>query len=662
MRNDMATYRALTADEVKKLESQGCFSPDWAQVQVTEGIDLRHLCLAVFLGSVKLGKLSGLVEVRGVKKPSGIFQATLSNVTVGDGARIANIGSHVANYEIGAGAVIEDVGLLAVEGESSFGNGIDLEVLNEGGGRELPMTERLSAQLAYLVVCRRERPALVNKLRDLLKGYAAAQKKSVGSVGEKALVIGCGEIVNVKIGAGAKVMGAIELKEGAISCTVADPTTVGAGVIAKDFIILSGSKVEGSAILEKVFVGQGVQIGEQFSAKHSAFFANCEGFHGEACSWFAGPYSVTHHKGTLMIALLTSFYNAGSATNQSNHMYKLGPLHQGILDRGSKTGSGSYLLLPSRIGAFSVVIGKHYSNFDVSDMPFSYVNDIHGESWLMPAMNLITVGTRRDGDKWPARDRRKGEKIDLITFPVFNPYTISRMIAGGAFLEKAYAETPRDKEFINYNGIKLNRGVMRTTKKYYELAIKCSLGAKVVERLGTLTGQTSLDTAKKKLAPTGTAGVGAWVDLLGLLAPASEVDAFAAKVEKGEFKDLAAAEKAMKGLYDNYAAWEWNWTLNAWETRLGKKLADMTMEDIAKVVAEWKENAMKLNSMILKDAEKEFDQSSRVSFGPDGDAAARDVAFEAVRGTYEGNKFIKQLRKEMAEIEQKGDALLAVLK
>ena len=94
------------------------------------------------------------------------------------------------------------------------------------------------------------------------------------------------------------------------------------------------------------FVGQGVQLGKQFSSENSLFFANCEGFHGEACSIFAGPYTVTHHKSTLLIAGIYSFYNAGSGTNQSNHMYKLGPVHQGVLQRGSKNGSFSYMRWP----------------------------------------------------------------------------------------------------------------------------------------------------------------------------------------------------------------------------------------------------------------------------------------------------------------------------
>lgn len=68
-----------------------------------------------------------------------------------------------------------------------------------------------------------------------------------------------------------------------------------------------------------------------------------------------------------------SFLNAGSGSNQSNHMYKLGPIHQGVVDRGSKTTSDSYILWPAHIGAFSLVMGRHVSHSDTSRLPFSYL-------------------------------------------------------------------------------------------------------------------------------------------------------------------------------------------------------------------------------------------------------------------------------------------------
>ena len=61
---------------------------------------------------------------------------------------------------------------------------------------------------------------------------------------------------------------------------------------------------------------------------------------------------------------------------------------------------------------------------------------LQNRALLSPAVNLFTVGTKRDGDKWPARDRRKDtDKLDRINFPVFSPLTAGRMLKGLAELK-----------------------------------------------------------------------------------------------------------------------------------------------------------------------------------------------------------------------------------
>lgn len=74
-------------------------------------------------------------------------------------------------------------------------------------------------------------------------------------------------------------------------------------------------------------------------------------------------------------------------------------------------------------------------------------------------------------------------------------------------------------------------------------------------------------------------------------------------------------------------------------------------------MAEWKTSAVKFNNMILKDAEKEFDQLSRISFGPDGDETDQLADFESIRGKYETNNFIVGVRNETKEIEYKYEKL-----
>ncbi|MEK6649958.1 MAG: DUF4954 family protein, partial [Bacteroidota bacterium] len=440
------THRPLTADEVRRLEQQGCRSDNWTSVSVHPDIDLGRIREAEFRGTVRLGSNRGIAQVDGVALPCGVSRAILCDCDVGNDVRIDRIGSVVSNVVVEDGAVLQDVDALTAEPGATCGAGTELETVNEGGGRVVRLVPTLTAQTAYLQAFRLHDPKIAGAIFSAIKRSVDDAKASRVRVGAGAHVLHTGPIRNVRIGPGAVVRGTTCLEEGTILSCPEHPTMVGEGVQARHFIIAEGAAVSGGALLDKVFVGQAVKMGKQFSAENSLFFANCEGFHGEAVSIFAGPYTVTHHKSTLLIAAQFSFYNAGSGTNQSNHMYKLGPVHQGVFERGCKTGSFSYVLHETHVGAFSVVIGKHYTNIDTPDLPFSYIHETDGQSEIVPGMNLFSVGTVRDGEKWPKRDGRKAPiKRDRIVFDVFSPYTVEKMRQGRDRLLRLQESTPKEK-------------------------------------------------------------------------------------------------------------------------------------------------------------------------------------------------------------------------
>ncbi len=655
-------YRTLTRPEIQTLEQQGCQAEKWEQVTVSPDFTPANIQQVTFRGVVQLGRFSTPLEIEpGVVKSAGLYRSFIQDCTIADDVYLADVKTLVG-YNIGSQAAIENVGALVVTGISTFGNGTQIEVLNEGGGRELIIFDRLTAQIAYLLVTYRHDPPLIQALKGLIADYVATKKAKIGQIGAGARVLHCGVLRNLNIGPAARLVQAQLLEDGTIGSRVADPTIVGAGVIAKNFIIQSGSHVESGAILTHCFVGQGVRMGKQFSAENSAFFANAEGFHGEACSVFAGPYTVTHHKSTLLIAGLFSFYNAGSGTNQSNHMYKLGPLHQGILERGVKTGSFAYLLWPARIGAFTAVIGKHASNFDTSDFPFSYIMEDHGKSVLAPAMNLFTVGTTRDSAKWPARDRRRDpEKFDLINFELFGPYTMSKVCRALEILKKLYENAAPEQEYVTYQGIQIKRLMLKNCGKYYELALKVFLGTQISQKLQPLTGIDKFQEVLAQLQPADRAGAGKWLDLAGLLTPTTALEPWLAKLRQGEIKDIHALAAALKTLYERYAEFAWSWCVALLEPRLALPFTQITPTYLIELLKAGKENQVKLNNMILKDAEKEFDPLSRIGFGIDGDEATRVQDFTAVRGTWEQNKFVQEIKARSAQTEAQTAALIAWL-
>lgn len=654
-------YRKLKDPEIAVLQHQACTAEDWKEILVKEGFIPESISNTQFAGKVKLGIFSGKVLVeKGIRKPSGIINAYIENCTIGDNVFISNVGSLV-NYDIGENVALENIGTIIVTGESTFGNGTEIEVLNEGGGRELPIFDRLSAQIAYMLVGYQHDKLFIENLRQLIQKYVETKKATRGSIGDNAKIINTTSLRNINAGPHTIVSGASNLEEGTISSCAEAPAVIGEDVIAKDFIILSGSIVDGGAILTSSFIGQGVQIGKQYSVEGSAFFANCEGFHGEACSIFAGPYTVTHHKSTLLIAGMFSFYNAGSGTNQSNHMYKLGPLHQGIVERGTKTGSFSYMLWPCRVGAFSVVMDKHGANFDTSELPFSYITNEKGKSLITPAMNLFTVGTVRDSEKWPNRDRRKGEKLDLIIFEFFNPYIVSKIIRGSEVLSELHIATPKTKEFATHKGAHINRLMLRTSKRYYDLAINVYIGNEIIKRLEKSDHPKSLDDILHELRPETKSTASKWLDLAGLIASEEAIGGVISSVAAQKISSVDELHSALRGIHESYETESYSWCADLIEERLAIQLSDITGEQLVQIIEDWKINSIKLKNMVLKDAEKEFDQHSKIGFGIDGDEQTKEADFEAIRGTYDGNSFVKSLRKDISEIEAKAASLSSIL-
>ena len=647
-------YRALTAAEIAALRGQGCSAVDWGQIEVAAGFDAARVRNTHFIGEIKIGDLSGgVVSEAGMVKDSGIYNAVLANCRVGNGVRIANVAEHIGNYDIGDGAWIENVGTMETAPGATFGNGVEVEVLNEAGGREVIIFDELNVQFAYLMCVHRYRSEMIEQLNKIAKGYVEQIRSDRGKVGAGAHIRSTGEIRDVNIGVGAKINGAASLVNGTILSSVEAPTEVGVDVQAKDFIIAESSSVTGGAILGKVFVGQGCQVGKQYSAENSVFFANSEAFHGEACAVFGGPYTVTHHKSTLLIAGLFSFYNAGSGSNQSNHMYKLGPVHEGKLERGTKTGSFSYMMWPCRTGPFAVVLGKHTGTFDTSDYPFSHHEArADGKCAMVPGLSLTTVGTVRDGAKWPSRDRRKGSvKRDRISFDVFSPYTVGKMIRAAAALKELQANTDKSVEEVCVGGAMVRRPILRTGQKFYRNGIEMYLGEKVFERI-----EEAIDGGWQKVQAALQNDAAAihsdrWCDIGGQLMPVQRVDDLCGEIAKGAIGSVEDFYAALDKITAAYKADEWAWVRWAYEKVFGADSAKASKKDLIGIVEAYGKIKGKFLKLILADATKEFDELSHSGFGIDGSGDAAERDFEAVRGTYEGNSFVKDMQKTIAALD-----------
>lgn len=654
-------YRSLTAQEIAQLESQGCSALNWADVEVANAFNARYVHNTRFSGHNQLGVFGKEIELPGgLKIHSGIYNATLHNCEIGNDAHLYNIHNYIANYHIGDNTCIENVNAILVDGKSTFGNGVRVPVMNEGGGREIPIFNELSASLAYILTLYRHRPKMIHELEQMIDAYAEAQASDHGYIGDHVRILNCGSIKNVRVGDYAELVGVSRLKNGTVNSNEYAPVRLGSGVKCTDFIIASGVEIGDSTLVDKCFVGQGCIFDKHYSAGESLFFSNCQGMHGEACAIFAGPYTVTHHKSTLLIAGMFSFMNAGSGSNQSNHMYKLGPIHQGMAERGSKTTSDSYLLWPSKIGAFSLVMGRHTHHADTSELPFSYLIENQSDSYLVPGANLRTVGTIRDAQKWPKRDNRKDpHKLDQINFNLLSPYTVQKMWRGREVLNELQALSGENTEVYGYRNCKIRNSSLQHGRELYTIGIQKFLGNSLISRLEQ-TEWYNLNELRSALKPDSEIGIGPWVDLAGLIAPRSEVKRLLDDIETGALS-LEAIQERLIEMHANYYSYEWTWALEKLEQVWGCKVSEVSLEKVRKTVEEWKEAVVKLDKMVYNDARKEFDLNSQTGFGADGDRSQAAADFEEVRGSFESNSFVKAVLEHIDKKSQLGDRILAKL-
>ncbi len=656
-------FRRLTEHEIKILTDQVCRCDDWSRIEVTDNFNPEYIRNSNFSGDVRIGIFEKNVTFfGGVKKHTGIFNATIHNCRIGNNVYIGQIRNYIANYVIEDDVVIENVDLMAVDGISSFGNGTLVSVLNEMGGREVPIYDHLSAHLAYILALYRHKPSVIDRIKTMINDYAQSISSDMGTISEHARLTNCRTLRNLRVGAYARLDGIYRVTDGTINSNVDAPTHFGPGVIAENFIASTGSDVTEGAVIFKTFVGQGCELAKQYSAENSLFFANCQGLHGEACAVFAGPYTVTHHKSTLLIAGYFSFLNAGSGSNQSNHMYKLGPIHQGIVERGSNTTSDSYILWPAKIGPFTLVMGRHYKHSDTSDLPFSYLIESGDDSVLVPGANLRSVGTIRDAQKWPKRDKRTDpRKLDCINFNLLSPFTIHRMVKALDVLKMLQKISGETSEFYSYQSAKIKPSSLKNGLRLYEIGIIKFLGNSLIKRLEATHFENDA-AIQARLRPDTPIGTGEWLDLSGLIAPKSEVEQLLSDIDSGRINTLANIARVFNNMHRNYYTYEWTWAIEKIQERFGKKIDEFTARDVIRIVEMWKESVVTLDHLLYDDAKKEFALSARIGFGVDGSEYDRNLDFEQVRGEFEKNAFVQEALDHMQRKTELGDELIGRMK
>ncbi len=593
----MNDYRSLTSEEIEVLKSNDCWAEDWTSINVSEDFKPNYMHRVMLYGEVNIGAFNKNVEVsQGFVKHSGINNATLRNVTIGDDCLIENVGNFINNYTIGDDCYISNISTMETTEGATFGEGNLVSVLNEVGEGNVILFSDLNSQLAAFMVKHFSDKELKENIRQLIKTDIENKAPERGQIGSNVKIVNTKEITNCVINDLCEVNGASRLSDCTLLGSVHGNVYIGTGVIIENSIIAEGSSVINSVKIQDCFVGEACQLSNGFTASASVFFANSYMSNGEACAAFCGPFTASHHKSSLLIGGMFSFYNAGSATNFSNHAYKMGPMHWGILERGSKTASGAYLLMPATLGSFSVCFGKLMHHPNTRNLPFAYLIADGDKMFLIPGRNITTVGLYRDIKKWPKRDLRAQEnRKSIVNFDWLSPFSVGEILKGKKILESLREVTGDNVSQYLYHEYIIPATSLHKGIKYYDIALRIYMGAvlkRVLKRDPTIT------------PPSTQTGVGDWDDLSGLLLPVSEEDRIIADLKDGTIETIQELISRFEEIDANYREYQWAWTYKMICDYY--HISEITLEDANRIHEDYIKARRSWIAEIKKDAEKEY--------------------------------------------------------
>ena len=589
--------RQLSDEEIRILEDRNCWAEDWTNVHVSDDFKPNYMHRVMLYGEVSIGDFDKNIEVsRGFMKHSGINNATLRNVTIGDNCLIENIGGFINNYTIGDDCYISNVNAMETTDGATYGEGNLISVLNEVGDGNVILFSELNSQFAAFMAKHFCDKSLKDAIRRLINEEIARKRHEQAYIGNNVKIVNTKEITNTIVYDDCEINGASRLSDCTILSSPVSNVYIGTGVICENSIVSEGSSIINSVKIQDCFIGEACQISNGFTASSSVFFANSYMSNGEACAAFCGPFTASHHKSSLLIGGQFSFYNAGSATNFSNHAYKMGPIHHGVLERGTKTASGAYILMPAHIGTFSVCFGKLMYHPDTRYLPFSYLIAYGDTMYLSPGRNITTVGLYRDIRKWPKRDVRPvGSQKSIVNFDWLSPFSVGEIVEGKQILEKLRAACGENVATYTYHNYVINASSLNKGIKYYDIALRIYMGA-VLKRVIKKWGKVDF--------PTTTIGQGKWNDLSGLLLPESEEMRLLSDIKRGELETIQEVTDRFKEINRNYREYQWAWTYQLILDYY--HLTEITDADVERIHKDYVHARRAWIAEIRKDAEKEY--------------------------------------------------------
>lgn len=548
------TYRKLTDEEILVLENNNCRADDWESVNVSDDFNPAYLRDVVFYGEIFLGDFDRNIEVSpSFLKHSGIYSATLRNVTIGDNCLIEHVNNYINNYTIGDNCYISNIATLETTEGTTYGQGNIISVMKPSSEGNVVLCTQLNSQLAALMVKYSHNKELRETLRNMARETIDTQLPERGIVGDGVKIVNTVEITNTILGDYCEVNGATRLSDTTIMGTADASVFIGTGVICENSIISDGASLLNHAIVQDCFIGEACKISNGFTAGQSVVFANSNLSKGEACAAFCGPFTIS-------------------------------------LSKTSQLTDGMY-------GIYDNFHGEVLRTYNLRNLPFSRLTTQGETTYLVPAFNMTTAALYRAIRQWPRHDKRPlTAPRSIVNFDWLSPFSVDEIIKAKQILEDLRDISGEDASNYSYHGLIIRAADLQKGIQNYDMALRIYMGA-VIERIQKYDPDLC--------EPTTNTGMGQWDNLAGLLLPVSEERQIVEDIKDGTLESIDAILRRFVEIHAEYRNYQWVWTypfiLNYYGlSKLTPADADMIIDKALKARRNWTEG-------ISRDAETEYE-------------------------------------------------------
>ena len=168
-------YRLLTKEEIARLEAQHCIASDWSGVEVADDFHTDYIHHTRFSGKVRLGVFEKEFTLAGgMAKHSGVYYATLHNVTVGDNCYIENVKNYIVEENKNNELIY---GLKS--GKTYY---VKVRAVAQGGGKKVTGKYGKAVKFTTYVVPKVKKISVKNNKKGMITITASKVKGAAGQV------------------------------------------------------------------------------------------------------------------------------------------------------------------------------------------------------------------------------------------------------------------------------------------------------------------------------------------------------------------------------------------------------------------------------------------------------------------------------------------------